>query len=411
MQVPNNGSTIYAFVQCVDTITTSGCQDCLKTGYSNLQICLPFSDGRAFDAGCFMRYSTTSIFPNNQKINTTPFVKKGSSGNKWSTIGGAVGGDLTGISKLKGPVTYSYDDLVLATKYFSEENKLGEGGFGAVFKGTLKNGKVVAVKKLTSYQSKRVEEEFESEVTLISNVHHRNLVRLLGCCSKGYNKILVYEYMKNSSLDRFLFGKKEDSLNWKQRYDIILGTARGLTYLHEEFHVRIIHRDIKTYNILLDDDLQPRIADFGLARFLPEDKTHVSTRIAGTLGYTAPEYVIYGQLSEKADVYSYGVVVLEIISAQKCRELNVESDDEGAFLLQKAWNLYEKGRHLELVDKTLDPKGYDAEEVRKTIEIGLLCTQASAHTRPMMSEVVALLQNKDLSENIRPTMPILIETN
>ncbi|XP_028800638.1 cold-responsive protein kinase 1-like [Neltuma alba] len=441
IQVSNSGSTIYAFAQCVNTITANGCLNCLKAGYSNLQICLPFTDGRAFDAGCFLRYSSAFLFPNDQTIGITHFVKQGSSSKKGATVGGVVGGvsltlillalfawikrrkrdknvpqgnhlksDLTGSSKLKGPVTYSYNDLVLATKNFSEENKLGEGGFGAVYKGTLKNGKVVAVKKLTSSRSKRVEEEFESEVMLINNVHHRNLVRLLGCCSKGYNKILVYEYMKNSSLDRFIFGKKKGSLSWKQRYDIILGIARGLTYLHEEFHVRIIHRDIKTNNILLDDDLQPKIADFGLARLLPENKSHVSTRLAGTLGYTAPEYAIYGQLSEKADIYSYGVVVLEIISGQKCRKLNVD-DDEGASLLQKAWNLYEKGRHLELMDKTLEPNVYDAEEVKKIIEIGLLCTQASVDTRPMMSAVVALLQKKDLSENLRPTMPILIEIN
>ncbi|XP_054797340.1 cysteine-rich receptor-like protein kinase 3 isoform X2 [Prosopis cineraria] len=416
MNVSNNGATVYAFAQCVETITTKGCLDCLKAGYSNLQICLPFSDGRAFDAGCFMRYSTTSLFHDNQTIDITPLVKKGSSNKLGKTIGGIVGvvlalillalfawirqpkgnktvprgsnmkSDLTEVSKLKGPVTYSYNDLMLATKNFSEENKLGEGGFGVVYKGTLKNGKVIAVKKLTLHHFNRVEEDFESEVTLISNVHHRNLVRLLGCCSRGHNRILVYEYMKNSSLDKFLFGNKKGSLNWKQRYDITLGIAR-------------------------DDDLQPKIADFGLARLLPGDKTHVSTKLAGTLGYTAPEYAIHGQLSEKADIYSYGVVVLEIISGQKCRELNVDGDDEGAFLLQRAWRLYEKERHLELVDKTLDPNGYDAEEVKKTIEIGLLCTQASADIRPMMSEVVALLQNKDLLENIRPTMPILIETN
>ncbi|XP_028799174.1 cold-responsive protein kinase 1-like [Neltuma alba] len=275
----------------------------------------------------------------------------------------------------------------------------------------MKNGKVVAIKKLTLQQSRNLEEDFESEVMLISNVHHRNLVRLLGYCSEGHDRILIYEYMKNSSLDKFLFGRNKGSLQWKQRYDVILGIARGLAYLHEEFHVRIIHRDIKTNNILLDDELQPKIADFGLAKLLPQDKSHLNTRVAGTLGYTAPEYAIHGQLLEKADVYSYGVVILEVISGQKSTELRLDNNDEGAFLLQKAWKLYEIDRHLELVDNTLDPNAYDAEEVKRIIEIGLLCIQASADRRPIMPEIVVLLQNKDLLENITPTMPILIEAN
>ncbi|XP_020205665.1 cysteine-rich receptor-like protein kinase 2 [Cajanus cajan] len=167
-------------------------------------------------------------------------------------------------------------------------------------------------------KSSKMEDDFEGEVKLISNVHHRNLVRLLGCCIKGRERILVYEYMANSSLDKFIFGSRRGSLNWKQRYHIILGTARGLAYLHEEFHVSIIHRDIKTANILLDDDLQPKIADFGLARLLPGDRSHLSTKFAGTLGYTAPEYAMHGQLSEKADTYSYGIVVLEIMILFVC---------------------------------------------------------------------------------------------
>ncbi|XP_028801993.1 cysteine-rich receptor-like protein kinase 2 isoform X2 [Neltuma alba] len=437
IQVPTNGETIYAFAQCVGTVTQSGCLDCLKAAYSNMQICLSNSEGRAFDAGCFIRYSTTSFFADNETIDITPLVKPGSSSNKATIIGGVVGvlalvlvllalfawtrrsqsprrvprGDKTETSKLEGPITYSYQDLRSATKNFSDENKLGEGGFGIVYKGTLRNGKIVAVKKLTTQHLSRMDEDFESEAKLINNVHHRNLVRLLGCCSKGQDRFLVYEYMKNNSLDKFLFAKTKGSLSWKQRYDIILGTARGLTYLHEEFHICIIHRDVKTNNILLDGDMQPRIADFGLARFLPEDKSHLSTNFAGTLGYTAPEYVIHGQLSEKVDIYSYGVVVLEIISGRKSEELRVDGDAEGEFLLKKAWKLYERGMHLELVDSALDSNEYDAEEVKKIIEIGLLCTQASPAIRPTMSEVVVLLQNKGLLENIRPTMPILIETN
>ncbi|XP_054796488.1 cysteine-rich receptor-like protein kinase 3 isoform X2 [Prosopis cineraria] len=433
-QVPNNGPTIYAFAQCIETVTESGCFNCLNAASSNMPTCLPNSDGRAFADGCFMRYSTTSFFPDNQTIGITPLKKQGSS-NKGAIIGGVVagsvilalivlafflwakppknpkrvpgGGDTTGASKLKGPVNYSYKDLKLSTKNFNADNKLGQGGFGTVYKGTLKNGKVVAVKKLTLRHSNKVEDEFESEVKLISNVHHRNLVRLLGYCSKDNTRILVYEYMKNTSLDKFLFGEMKGFLGWKQRYDIILGTARGLAYLHEEFHICIIHRDIKSNNILLDDDFQPKIADFGLAKLLSEDKSHLSTKFAGTLGYTAPEYALNGQLSEKADVYSYGVVILEIISGRKSEELNMNGEAEGEFLLQKVM----KFMHLELVDNTLDPIDYAVEEVKKIIEIGLLCTQASPTIRPTTSEVVVLLQNKGLFENMRPTMPFLVETN
>ncbi|XP_019434794.1 PREDICTED: cysteine-rich receptor-like protein kinase 3 [Lupinus angustifolius] len=257
--------------------------------------------------------------------------------------------------------------------------------------GTLKNGKIVAVKKLILSQSSNIDHDFESEAKLISNVHHRNLVRLLGCCNEGQERILVYEYISNRSLDRFLFGNKKGSLNWKQRYDIILGTARGLAYLHEEFYVPIIHRDIKTTNIFLDDDLQPKIGDFGLGRLLPGDGTHLNTRFAGTLGYTAPEYAIHGQVSEKADIYSYGVVVLEIISGQKSTEVKLD-ENVHEYLLQRTWKLYERGMHLELVDKDLESNEFDAEEVKKIIEIALLCTHASAAMRPTMSGVVVLLK-------------------
>ncbi|KAK7301964.1 hypothetical protein RJT34_12841 [Clitoria ternatea] len=429
------GAAIYAIAQCAETVTESGCLDCLTVGYTNIQSCLPNTDGTAFDAGCFMRYSETAFFAENQTIDITPFLKQGGSSKKGAIIGGGVGGvgllvvllalfawfrwykkpkrvsrgDILGATELKGPVTYRYKDLKSATNNFSDDNKLGEGGFGDVYKGTLKNGKVVAVKKLLLGQSGKMDESFESEVKLISNVHHRNLVRLLGCCSKDRERILVYEYMANSSLDRFLFGEKKASLNWKQRYDIILGTARGLAYLHEDFHVCIIHRDIKTSNILLDDDLQPKIADFGLARLLPEDQSHLSTRFAGTLGYTAPEYAIHGQLSAKADTYSFGVVVLEIISGQKSSELRADGDAE--FLLQRAWKLYESDIHFDLVDKTLDTEDYEAEEVKKVVEIALLCTQASAAARPTMSEVVIFLKSKNLMGHMRPTMPVFVESN
>ncbi|KAL2597875.1 hypothetical protein AAZV13_11G190000 [Glycine max] len=434
------GGAIYAFAQCVETLTQETCSDCLSIAQSGIQDCLPKTNGRGVNPPvCFMRYSEKPFFADNQTIDISLFLKQGGGGSikKWLVIGGGVSSALLvlilislfrwhrrsqsptkvprstimGASKLKGATKFKYSDLKAATKNFSEKNKLGEGGFGAVYKGTMKNGKVVAVKKLISGNSSNIDDEFESEVTLISNVHHRNLVRLLGCCNKGQERILVYEYMANASLDKFLFGKRKGSLNWKQRYDIILGTARGLNYLHEEFHVSIIHRDIKSENILLDEQLQPKVSDFGLVKLLPEDQSHLTTRFAGTLGYTAPEYALHGQLSEKADIYSYGIVVLEIISGQKSidSKVIVVDDGEDEYLLRQAWKLYVRGMHLELVDKSLDPNSYDAEEVKKIIGIALMCTQSSAAMRPSMSEVVVLLSGNHLLEHMRPSMPLFIQ--
>ncbi|KAL7230463.1 hypothetical protein ACSBR2_008858 [Camellia fascicularis] len=428
-EVVGGSTTVYAVSQCAETISESTCQDCLTVAYANIQSCPPNADGRAVDAGCFLRYSDTAFFADNQTTNISPFLEGGGSSKKNAIIGGVVGGggglllilaiilwyqlsrksklvrrgNILGASELQGPVIYSYKDLKSATKKFSEENKLGEGGFSDVYKGTLKNGNIIAVKKL-ALSSSRAKADFESEVKLISNVHHRNLIRLLGCSNKGPELLLVYEYMANGSLDRFLYGERRGALNWKQRFEIIFGTARGLAYLHEQFHVCIIHRDIKSSNILLDDDFQPKIADFGLARLLPEDQSHLSTRFAGTLGYTAPEYAIHGQLSEKVDTYSFGVVVLEIISGRKCNEMKVESTE---FLLEQAWKLYEDDMHLKLVDESMNE--YREEEVKKVIEIALMCTQSPVSVRPTMSEVVVLLVSERSIELTRPTRPTLID--
>ncbi|XP_024465666.2 cold-responsive protein kinase 1 isoform X3 [Populus trichocarpa] len=435
-EVVGANSVVYGVTQCVETISKAGCQDCLTVAYADLQTCFPDADGRSINVGCFLRYSDTPFFADNQLTDLKPFLRNGSSSKKKVLIAGLVGGigllllatailflwfklyrkpkavprgDILGATELRGPVNYSFKDLKSATKNFSEEYKLGEGGFGEVYKGVLKNERVVAVKKLAISQSHRAKEEFEKEVKIISNVHHRNLIRLLGCCSNGPELLLVYEYMANSSLDNFLYGDKKGSLSWKQRFDIILGTARGLSYLHEDFHLCIIHRDIKASNILLDDDFQPKIADFGLARLLPESQSHLTTKFAGTLGYTAPEYAIYGQLSEKVDIYSYGVVVLEIMSGQKCSQANQDPDSD--YLLKRAWRLYEADMHLELVDGSMSPDEYETEEMKKIIEIALMCTQSTASLRPTMSEVVVLLKSKGSSaQKPPPVSPALIES-
>ncbi|XP_027178637.1 cysteine-rich receptor-like protein kinase 2 [Coffea eugenioides] len=423
--------SVYGVAQCAETISESGCEDCLTVAYGNIQGCLPNADGRAIDAGCFLRYSQTSFFPDNQTTNITPFLGGGKSSKKKAIIGGVVGGagllivalalylwyrlhrkpkaaqkgNILGATELQGPVTYNFNVLKTATNNFSEESKLGEGGFGEVYKGALKNGTIVAVKKL-NITSGRAKANFESEAKLISNVHHRNLIRLLGCASKGPELLLVHEYMANGSLDRYLYGDKKGYLNWKQRFDIIFGTARGLAYLHDQYHVSIIHRDIKPSNILLDDDFQPKICDFGLARLMPEDRSHLSTKFAGTLGYTAPEYAIHGHLSEKVDTYSFGVVVLEIISGRRSSDMTIEPVSE--YLLEQAWKLYENDMHLKLVDATLDPNDYRTEDMKKILEIALICTQSQPSDRPTMSEVVVMLSSERSSEQQRPIRTAVI---
>ncbi|KAG9442335.1 hypothetical protein H6P81_018189 [Aristolochia fimbriata] len=426
---------VYAVAQCARTVTRIGCGDCLKVAYGNIRRCLPETEGRTIDAGCFLRYSDAPFFGANQTIDLDPFLRKGGSNKKNAIIGGVAGGagfvllllfalfllkrsktrkktenergDILGATELRGPVNFHYKDLKSATSNFSEENKLGEGGFGDVYMGLLKNGKKVAVKKLAVTQDRRVQANFLSEVKLISNVHHRNLVRLLGCCSKGPELLLVYEFMVNKSLDKFLFGDRSRTLNWNQRFDIIVGIARGLAYLHQEFHVCIIHRDIKSSNILLDDDLQAKIADFGLARLLPENQSHLTTKFAGTLGYTAPEYAIHGQLSEKVDTYGFGVVVLEIVSGRKSNDIKLEPVNQ--YLLEWAWNLYETGSLLRLVDEKVGKEEYRDEEMKKVIEIALLCTQSAVASRPTMSEIVVMLLSREGASRA-PTRPTFIES-
>ncbi|KAK1401905.1 Cysteine-rich RLK (RECEPTOR-like protein kinase) 42 [Heracleum sosnowskyi] len=407
---------VYAVAQCMETISPKDCQSCLTTAYNNIQICPPASGASSVDAGCFLRYSDSSFFSDNSIVNITPYLPGGgNSSSKPTIIGGAVGGvcllllilsvllwyqlrkwktaqrgDVFGITKLQGPVIYSFKELKSATKSFSEDSKVGEGGFGDVYKGIIKNGDVVAVKKLSTATSK-VKTDFESEVRLISNVNHRNIIRLLGCGSRGSVLLIVFEYMANGSLDTFLYGEKRGSLRWKQRVDIIIGIAKGLAYLHEQFHLCIIHRDIKSSNILLDDEYQPKIADFGLARLIRDDQSHLTTRFAGTLGYTAPEYAIHGHLSEKVDTYSFGIVVLEIVSGRRCSNLNIEPDTDS--LLKHTWKLYESEMHSDLIDETLDPEEYNIDNVKKIIEIALMCTQSPTSVRPAMSEVVVSLTN------------------
>lgn len=427
---------VFGAAQCAATLSEEVCGQCLQVAYANIQQCLPAGNGRSVDAGCFMRFSNVAFFSADQTVDLGIYLGRsgGSRKKRGIIIGCVIGavvvllilsllvflwkaksrrredgwkGDILGATELRGPMNFRYRDLKSATKNFNQENKLGEGGFGDVYKGTLKNKKVVAVKRLAVSQTESAKASFQSEVKLISNVHHRNLVRLLGCCSKSHDLLLVYEYMGRGSLDRFLFGEKKEVLSWKQRFDIIVGMAKGISYLHHEFHVCIIHRDIKPSNILLDDNFQPKIADFGLVKLLPGDQSHVSTKFAGTLGYTAPEYALHGQLTEKVDIYSFGVVILEIISGRRNSDPKLGPSNQ--YLLEWVWQLYEDGDLVELMDKSMDPDEYNFEEVKRVIKVALLCIQSMVSLRPTMSEIVILLLTQG-EPKLDPMRPIFLDS-
>ncbi|XP_057790528.1 G-type lectin S-receptor-like serine/threonine-protein kinase At4g27290 [Salvia miltiorrhiza] len=277
-----------------------------------------------------------------------------------------------------------------ATDGFSVNNKLGEGGFGPVFKGVLE-GQEIAVKRLSRTSLQGVD-EFKNEVICIAKLQHRNLVKLLGCCIQGQERMLVYEYMTNKSLDLILFDQvKKTTLDWPRRFNIINGIARGLMYLHHDSRLRVIHRDLKASNILLDSDMIPKISDFGLARTFGGNETGADTsRVVGTYGYMSPEYAVEGMFSVKSDVFSFGVLVLEIISGKRNRGFTLV--DHRHNLLGHAWILYKEERSLELVDSCVEYSRY-LSQIERSIHVGLLCVQEQTEERPNMSSVVLMLNN------------------
>ncbi|XP_071725857.1 G-type lectin S-receptor-like serine/threonine-protein kinase At4g27290 [Rutidosis leptorrhynchoides] len=287
---------------------------------------------------------------------------------------------------------FSFTTISTATANFSTDNKLGEGGFGVVYKGVLEEGLEIAVKRLCTTSNQGVD-EFKNEVTCISRVQHRNLVKLLGCCIKGDEKLLIYEYMPNKSLDSFIFDENRSVLlDWPKRYNIIKGIARGLLYLHHDSRLRIIHRDLKAGNILLDHDMNPKISDFGLARSFGGNETQGNTqRVVGTYGYMSPEYVINGIFSTKSDVFSFGVLVLEIVSGKKNRGFNHPEHVNN--LTGHAWSVYNKGRTIELMNPSL-AESCHPDEVIRSVAVGLLCVQKKAEDRPNMSSVVRMLDGE-----------------
>lgn len=321
--------------------------------------------------------------------------------NKSRKPGSDIDEEVSGIHNVK---LFTYKELRIATEDFSPANKIGEGGFGSVYKGQLKDRKFAAIKVLSA-ESRQGVKEFLTEIDVISKIKHENLVELYGCCVEGNQRILVYNYLENNSLAQNLIGGSSNlQFSWRTRREICIGIACGLAFLHEEVRPHIIHRDIKASNILLNRDLMPKISDFGLAKLIPPNMTHVSTRVAGTIGYLAPEYAIRGQLTRKADIYSFGVLLMEIVSGRCNTNTRLPIGEQ--YLLERTWKLYEQRELVGLVDTSLDGD-FDAEEACRFLKIGLLCTQDTPKLRPSMSNVVKMLKGEKVVDD-RITKPGLI---
>ncbi|XP_057769300.1 cysteine-rich receptor-like protein kinase 42 isoform X4 [Salvia miltiorrhiza] len=419
----------FGLAECWNTVGAEGCKACLAKANSEIRRCLPSSEGRALNAGCYLRYSTQKFFSNQSDASNRD------SGVSRRGVIVAIAFSVVAFCMLclfgghaayrrwnrrkqerynlgkisysynKSSLNYKYETLEKATDYFDPSRKLGQGGAGSVYRGTLPDGKTVAVKRLF-FSTRQWVDEFFNEVNLISGIEHKNLVKLLGCSIEGPESLLVYEYVPNQSLEVCLFDKNRAKiLNWKERYNVVVGTAEGIAFLHGGTEFRIIHRDIKSSNVLLDENLDAKIADFGLARNFAADKTHLSTGIAGTLGYMAPEYIVKGQLTEKADVYSYGVLVLEIVCGRKN---NAFVEDSGS-LLQTVWKLFKTDRLAESVDPSLEGD-FPPTEASKVLKIGLLCAQASMAQRPSMADVVRMLTDENC-EIPEPKQPPFLNTS
>ncbi|KAJ1279005.1 hypothetical protein BS78_04G122100 [Paspalum vaginatum] len=294
---------------------------------------------------------------------------------------------------------FAWRELQIATDNFNERNVLGQGGFGKVYKGVLPDATKIAVKRLTDYESPGGEAAFLREVELISVAVHRNLLRLIGFCTTQTERLLVYPFMQNLSVAYRLrdFKPGEPILDWPARKRVAIGTARGLEYLHEHCNPKIIHRDVKAANVLLDEDFEPVVGDFGLAKLVDVQKTSVTTQVRGTMGHIAPEYLSTGKSSERTDVFGYGIMLLELVTGQRAIDFSRLEDEDDVLLLDHVKKLQREGQLDSIVDSNLN-QSYDGEELEMITQIALLCTQGSPEDRPSMSEVVRMLEGEGLAE-------------
>uniref|UniRef100_A0A0E0AKZ5 Uncharacterized protein n=1 Tax=Oryza glumipatula TaxID=40148 RepID=A0A0E0AKZ5_9ORYZ len=405
---------IYGFAQCVPVLTPEQCKECLRSLHDNAKAVYMGNSLRwvgMYSVWCRLMYSVRLFYGGRATLQLSapppPAVEtpaEAGAGKKKSAAGVAAGlacsvlvllilsafafvrfkrrtkaveadHPLKKITRAQCMI-FDLPTLQEATENFSENNKLGEGGFGSVYK-------------------------LHNEVLLLAELQHKNLVRLHGFCLHQGETLLVYEYIKNGSLDNLLFDiNRGNALNWEQQYNIILGIAKGILYLHEDSSLRIIHRDLKSNNILLGEDMEPKIADFGLARLLGEGHTHTrTTRVVGTFGYMAPEYAIDGNVSTKIDIFSFGVLVLEIVT----RRRNCNSDDHDLVnLLSDVWNCWTKGTVSQMIDQSLH--GYSQSQALRCIHIALLCVQSDPNDRPQISSVIFMLtrQNMELQPPAQP---------
>ncbi|KAK4566851.1 hypothetical protein RGQ29_002922 [Quercus rubra] len=440
-----NLETLYSLAQCTPDLSVQVCSDCLNGAKKLIPECCDWRQGgRVLRPSCNFRFEVFSFYnatavqssspPPVPSVsppasNNTP-AAKGKGSNKPRTVITVVPiisfvvliiisfciylrvrkprekpqrksvDEIRSVESLQ----LGFGTIKVATDDFSDANKLGQGGFGVVYKGKLSDGQVIAVKRLSN-NSRQGDLEFKNEVLLVAKLQHRNLVRLLGFCLEGIERLLIYEFMHNGSLDNFIFDPiKCVQLDWTRRYNIIGGIARGLLYLHEDSLLRIIHRDLKASNILLDSEMNPKISDFGMARLFELNQSEGNTnRIMGTHGYMPPEYAMHGQFSVKSDVFSFGVLVLEIISGRKNSYFqngeNIES------LLSYAWKNWKQGIVSNLVDPTL--KAGSTIEIMRCIHIGLLCVQENVAHRPTMTSVVLMLNSYSITLPI-PSEPAFL---
>ncbi|KAK4258657.1 hypothetical protein QN277_005083 [Acacia crassicarpa] len=311
--------------------------------------------------------------------------------------------------------TFTLEELTAATNGFAEANLLGQGGFGYVHKGVLPNGKEIAVKSLKS-TSGQGDKEFQAEVDIISRVHHRHLVSLVGYCIQDGRSLLVYEFVPNKTMEYHLHGKDRPVMDWPTRLKIAIGSAKGLAYLHEDCHPRIIHRDIKGANILIENNFEAKVADFGLAKLTQDNNTHVSTRVMGTFGYLAPEYASSGKLTEKSDVFSFGIMLLELITGR--RPVDSTGDYEEDSLVDWARSLCMKAMESGNFEGLADPRlgnDYDMQEMARMVACAAASVRHSARRRPKMSQIVRALEGDvsldDLSEGVKPGQSSMFTSN